>query len=158
VAVSEGVEANVVIWDSATGKVRHTIGLMSPNVRAVALARDSRTLAVAMPGYVRLFDVVTGKTLVEERGHLAEVVDMRFSADGKQLISACSEGSVRVWDTATGRNLAARDLIVPYRPTRVVFQPDLKAVLAGGPEGLRDVPLDPDQPARTHFHPEEGSF
>ncbi len=159
VAISAGAEGNVVTWDSASGKMTGSFALTCPNVHAVALARDSRTLAVAMPGLVRLFDLTTGKALHEDGGHLAHVTDLRFSADGTQLMSACDEGSIRVWDTKTGRSVAARNLSVPYRPNRIVLLPDLRTALVGGAEGLRDLPLDPAQPpSKPHFTTEGPGF
>ena len=157
VAVSPGADANVVTWDSATGKVTRSFALTCPNVFAAVLARDSHTLALAMPGLVRLFDLATGKALLEDDGHLAHVTDLRFSVDGVQLMSACDEGSIRVWDTKTSRSIAARNLSVPYRPNRIVLLPDLRTVLVGGTEGLRDWPLDPAQPSsKLHFTTEVG--
>jgi WD40 repeat protein len=51
---------------------------------------------------VRLWDVHTGNLLLNLEGHVAGVVSMSWSPDGKQLASGSSEGTVRLWETDTG--------------------------------------------------------
>jgi WD40 repeat protein len=76
-----------------------------PNVRALDLCPDGRTLAVALPGAgagVALIDVATGK----ERRRLAVSPGasyLAFSNDGKTLLTTYYSGAVNVWDAQTGR-------------------------------------------------------
>jgi WD40 repeat protein len=46
---------------------------------------------------IRLWDAATGQYLLSLSGHSAAVNDLRFSPDGKRIVSASDDGSVKVW-------------------------------------------------------------
>ena len=50
----------------------------------------------------RIHGMKSGKSLKEFRGHTSFVNDVHFSADGQTVISAGSDGCVRVWSAKTG--------------------------------------------------------
>jgi len=54
---------------------------------------------------VRVWDVATGRVLVECRGHAAEIASVSFSPDGKQVLSVSTDHTARLWDAADGREL-----------------------------------------------------
>jgi len=47
---------------------------------------------------VRIHGLKSGKMLKEMRGHTSYVNDARFTVDGSRVLSASSDGAVRVWD------------------------------------------------------------
>ncbi len=49
-----------------------------------------------------LWDIATGKKLVAYEGHQGDLAQMTISPDGKQLVTASFDGSVRLWDFASG--------------------------------------------------------
>jgi WD40 repeat protein len=94
------------IWDAATGKRLHTLlprRLDDYDYRSkasvAALSRDGRLLAAGSEnGVVRLFDAAKGELLRELLGHEGELSDIQFHADGRTLLTAATDGSVRLWD------------------------------------------------------------
>lgn len=75
-------------------------------------------------------------------GHIGVVDAVAFSADGKRLASVSSDGSVRLWDAATGRPLRVWRAHEPNRPWYLVavldITPDGRWILsAGGEERLK---------------------
>ena len=71
------------------------------NVISLAFSPDSHMLAVGigyLDGTIRLFDVNSGKSIGELPGHLTGVLGLRFSKDGKRLVSVSGDQSLRVWD------------------------------------------------------------
>ncbi len=74
---------------------------------AMALAPDGRTLALAAfdkqgGGPIWIVDPISGRTLKIYRGHQRGIINtMAFAADGRTLISAGMNQSVRIWDPVT---------------------------------------------------------
>ncbi len=57
---------------------------------------------------------------------------MAFSPDGKSLASGCADGTVRIWDAATGRELFQPLRASTERVSCIAFSPDGKRLAAGG--------------------------
>src|SRR5262249_43935536 len=60
---------------------------------------------------LRLFDVETGHEKQRFEGHKREVIRAAFSPNGKHIVSAAMDGTLRLWDAATGK--ALRQVILP---------------------------------------------
>lgn len=143
---------SVRFWDAHTGKKLKTLkGDTSYN--HLTVAADGRTVAAAgshdeNPNEViELFD---GHTF-ERRGTLGqhgwEIGVLTFSADGNWLASGSADNSARVWDRASGEQVAS----VRRRAwiQGLAFSPDsqLLAVATGRAVGLHAVPSG----QRLHF-------
>ncbi len=77
----------------------------------VALAPDGKLLASGTNRWggsptfdpaIHLWDLTTGKEVHVLRGHERRVVALRFTPDGKKLISAGWDNTLRVWDVTRG--------------------------------------------------------
>lgn len=71
---------------------------------AISAAGD-RCAASTGDGSVSLFDVATGRKVMELLGRSRVGLNLTFSADGKSLASAAADGAVQVWDADTGKSL-----------------------------------------------------
>jgi eukaryotic-like serine/threonine-protein kinase len=74
-----------------------------------------------------------GSELVAFKGHTGAVYGLAFSPDGQMLATASYDGSVRLWNVATGREMGR--LSHGGKATDVAFSPDghLLATAGGGP-------------------------
>jgi WD40 repeat protein len=123
-----GDDGVIRFWDPATGKeVRHTAGQV-----AVACSPDGKTLATFKGEAVILYDVATAKQLRKlphKAGFLGgALVPLVFAPDGRTVAALAGDGSVSVWDVATGRER----IHVPAHAKPIVclgFAPDGKSVL-----------------------------
>ena len=75
--------------------------LSAPVVTAMSASHDGKYLAIAGDDHViRLFDVVTQKTVRELVGHTDWIQSLVFSADSQSLYSGGNDGRVLCWEHA----------------------------------------------------------
>jgi RNA polymerase sigma factor (sigma-70 family) len=124
----------VQLWGVPSGK--SLISHQGKGLRAVAVARDGRTLATG--GHaddIRIWEAATGKELhsFPTRGRFA------FTADSKALIGGgWDDGKLHVWDVATGQERRCFQAHAGW-VARVVVAPDGKsfATVGGGDHVVR---------------------
>jgi WD40 repeat protein len=101
-------DKDVRFFDVATGKET----LKVPGGKDwLAISPDKRTMAVDREGVVCLIDMASGKLLQRlqdgSRGR-GQIPAVEFSADGRLVVVGNQDCSVRVWETATAKQLLSR--------------------------------------------------
>ena len=74
------------------------------------------------------------EALPQLKGHRDAVLALKFSPSGKMLVSGSKDGSIRLWDTESGRETP----ILKAHPSGVraiAFSPDGKKIVSGGWDG-----------------------
>lgn len=99
-------------------------------VEDLIISPDARLIAGANENRVRIWDLQTGKQVAEVT-HSVAVNDLTFSPDSKLLAAATADGTIWLWDTATGN---ARAMLRAHQDTvfRVVFSPDGSMLASAG--------------------------
>lgn len=95
-------EKGIVVWDRDKGE---NVRTLEGAGELVAFLRDGKSI-IANNGSLQRWELTTGKPRWRdtfEWGHVGEVLGLAFLANGRQLISSSADGSLRLWDTATGR-------------------------------------------------------
>jgi WD40 repeat protein len=135
----------VQLWDVATGRrlaslrtdpfgSTVTLGSSLPYLR---FSPDGHTLATLSPvaGPIRLFDIATHTRL----GSLpsASVAGLAFSPDGRAIATLGTDGTVRLWNTATQRQLGSLVLghPPPYSSRYLAFSSDGRTVAVADGDG-----------------------
>jgi WD40 repeat protein len=119
--VISGHDGKVRVWDIDSGKLLRTLTGHSGRVTVVAASADGRrAISGGHDGTVRVWDLATGKQVPSARQRLADsarqrladwrpgrgtpgrVCSLSVSADGSRAVSGASDGTVQVWDIASG--------------------------------------------------------
>jgi WD40 repeat protein len=147
VAASNG-EADFAVWEVATGKKRcasdhvKATGIPRRRVLVLALSPDGKVLAVAgkePEGWIDFHDTATAARLATsparpaaadpdaDRGHSPPHA-MSFAPDGRTLLTSSSTEGVKLYETATGKEV--RQLLEPTEDPvwGVAFAPDGRSV------------------------------
>jgi RNA polymerase sigma factor (sigma-70 family) len=134
----------IVVWDVQSGKeIRRLAGAGEKMI----VAPDGKTV-ITTNGALQRWDVASGKALYPDTfadGHTDELLALVFSPDGRRLASSAADGSVRLWDLATGCPLhvwraheASRPLPVMHwhdaGAYRLVMSADGRCVVSAGSE------------------------
>jgi len=100
-AGSEG--GQIIVWKISTGQcLRKFEKAHSKGVTSVHFSKDSSQLVSASFDHmVRIHGLKSGKALKEFRGHTSYVNGAIYTVDGHGIISASSDGSVKLWNTKT---------------------------------------------------------
>ncbi len=144
-----GIDNLVRVWDTTSQQPLALLATHSAQtaIRSIAWSPNNQTLAVlSNDDVVRLWDVTTGQPTQALFGHIIQaepdglnntarpVNDMAWSLDGSQLITAGSDGTARVWDVVTGRQVA---VLTHSLPVWVVsWSPDGRKIITASSDAV----------------------
>jgi WD40 repeat protein len=117
-----GTGVKYQLWHVGSWQPGRVIPVEYAGTGQLALTRDGKVLAVTpAPHLVRLLETETGRELATlQAPELRNLVVLCFSADGSQLVAACGNQVIQVWDLRYLRQqLAALGLdwdLPPYPP------------------------------------------
>lgn len=125
-------DKGVRIWNPQTRT--EAMNLMTTNhaVLDVSFSPDNRWLAVAHmdgPSSFRIWDLTTKAQIRVLEGHTDHGHAVTFNHDGKLLATAASDNTVRLWDTATWKEIAS--LKHGTKVHKMAFTPDGKRLACG---------------------------
>jgi RNA polymerase sigma factor (sigma-70 family) len=150
----------LIVWDLILGKELWTL----PGAGEEVVVTPDGKAVITNNGALQRWDLATGKAVwsdTSELGHIGEVSIVQFSADGERLVSASTDGTLRLWDTTTSRPLRVWHGHQGKRPVRVMGYIDAgvkildlsadgrRIVSAGSDERIKVWDIDSDKEVRT---------
>lgn len=112
--ISVGLDKTIRVWDFETGKLQRTLRTFIGDAEdgkhfACSISPDGKWLAVGGwgssenedYGTISVIDLTHETLAALFRGHEDVVHSLSFSPDGRSLVSASSDNTARVWNTAT---------------------------------------------------------
>jgi WD40 repeat protein len=142
---ASSADKSVKILDLATGRELFKLRGHTEVVRNLAFSPDGGRLASASgrwdsrePGQLKIWNLANGNLLLDLTGHTAEVNSVAFGPDGRILVSGSLDGTIKLWDGPTGREI--RTIRSGHRGgvKSVAISPDGKHIASGGWGGLPD--------------------
>jgi WD40 repeat protein len=131
--LATGSKNEILLWESATGKVRQRLALPGDQIKAVAFSPDGKLLAGGSNKTIRFWDAQTGKAQGDCSAFANPVQAVAFSG-GKTLFSGHEKEHVlRRWDVA-GRKPSG-EFNSPIMPVLMLsFSRDSRTILASSME------------------------
>jgi WD40 repeat protein len=127
---------DIRITELSTGRAKWERTGEEGVVFSLALTQDNKLLA-SSAGYsgsaIRLWDVDSGKEMGRLEGHHSYICDLLFFHDGRKLVSASGDQTIRIWDVSNPsegkliRTLTGHTTEV----LRIALLPDNKTLLSG---------------------------
>jgi WD40 repeat protein len=140
-------DETVRLWDADTGHELSVLQRGRGEVLSCCFSGDGRRLAVgtapgwsqrepARPGHVIVWDVASGKMVLDRVADAGGVHGVALSPDGKRLASCGDDRLVKLWTLDRGDDLPALDLKGHTGPVRTVaFSPDGRRLASVGWDG-----------------------
>ncbi len=121
-AFGDGV---IAVLDVPDLLVKRHVKVSDKSVRALAISADQAHLAAGTSdAYVRIFDRQTMQPLFNLEGHGNSVFTVRYSPDGRFLLTAGRDAHFRVWDVKRDYQPVQDVAAHMYALNHIAFSPD----------------------------------
>ncbi len=124
------------LWDLQTGDMRTLDGEPDRWSRVAFSPEGDRLVAGGLASFVRVWSTSETKPVVRLHGHRERITDLRFFADGRHLLSASWDGTVRIW-TQFEPEATADETLRGHADwvTSVAVTPNGSRILSGSADG-----------------------
>ncbi len=118
------------VWNAQTGRLIRRFN-QGAEMSSAGLSPDGKRLLISSwDSRATIYDVASGRALVNLVGHTRGIGFAAFTPDASMVVTASLDHTVRVWDARTGQQL--RVLTFPDAQGLIVFSADGRLMVIGG--------------------------
>lgn len=111
ITVSPGAIGDTRVWDATTGTEIYNLAEDNGGIISAVWSPDSTLILTSAGRIVRVWDATTGRIVSNLLGHIDSAVAVQWSADGSRVLTRSSDGTARIWEAKTGKEVARQDRI-----------------------------------------------
>jgi WD40 repeat protein len=143
--VSGASDGTIKVWELGSGQIVRSLAGHAEGVNSVAITPDGRQVVLgAEDRAVKVWDLASGRLAWSLEGHTGSVRSVAVTPDrgappegreggGYQVVSGASDGTVKVWELATGRCETLFGNDAPLRS--LALSPDSRWLVCGDEVG-----------------------
>ena len=147
--VTAGSDNRLLVWDVATGTIRHDKKAARGDILSLAISTDGSQAAVGSAANdISVWRLADGERVHLFEGHSHDVTAVAWSADGRHVFSGSNDSQVRRWSVETGRT-DGRPLAFRSSLTALAWSADRKVLYALASNGEL-ASLDPQEHKVLH--------
>lgn len=136
----------ILLWNISTKEIIAELSGSDVGLDGATYSSDGALLVTIDGTDAMLWDAVSGARMLTLRGHESDIGSAALSRDGARVLTAATDGSARLWDAATGREL----LKLTVAPQDEQFYSRLPSRMASfSPDGTKIVTVLGDETARV---------
>jgi WD40 repeat protein len=134
--LASSAKNSLMIWDVGSGELLRSMKTTHEFVEAIALSPDGTAIAAASTNLssaqIQVWKT-NGDSLFSLVGHEHRVMALAFSHDGGRIATGGQDGTVKIWERATGRLIRTLGTSTELAPwvTSLAFGPDGKRIVSG---------------------------
>jgi WD40 repeat protein len=96
-ASSSTENTRLAAWDAKTGKYVGEVKFSGGLISTMRFSPDGKLLAMGNDREVWIWDIATWQVSEKRAGHIDDIVDLAFTPEAENLLSASRDGTIRVW-------------------------------------------------------------
>ncbi|KAK7203840.1 Utp21 specific WD40 associated putative domain-containing protein [Myxozyma melibiosi] len=117
--ISCSLDGQLQFHEFKTAALTYSLQLPAP-ATSLLLHRSTDLLAVSLENkQILVVDILTKRVVRELKGHAQAISAFDFSADGRWIVSASKDGTIRTWDLPTGSCIDAVRVSSPVSALRL---------------------------------------
>jgi len=129
----------IKLWDAATGAELRTFRVTEDQgYSPIALSPDGKRIVLGQNKTIKVLDAGTGSELVTQTLNmpLGWIESVAFSPDGKRIGVGSFDGTIKILDSTTTKELMTIRAYEGHRVLHVAFSSDSRHIVSGGSAGL----------------------
>jgi WD40 repeat protein len=136
-------DGSAVVWSPDKMSANFSISTEGKKIKVLKFNPDNNTLALGdSEGNLEIWDVVERKKIADTKAHVGAVTDIKFNSKLKQMASAGSDRSLKLFNVSDPHDLSEPPVNITDNDNVVMiveFSPDGRSVLAGSAGGEQNI-------------------